>query len=78
MMAVEWIWEIPIVYQANCMVIKMKNFSLHILHLASAFICTSESHLFKLQVSYTTNDKILLKEQLAAVEKNYNIQRKFL
>ena len=77
MMAVEWIWEIPIVYQANCMVIKMKNFSLHILHLASAFICTSESHLFYL-VSYTTNDKILLKEQLAAVEKNYNIQRKFL
>ena len=65
-------------YQANCMVIKMKNFLLHILHLASAFICTSESHLFKLQVSYTTNDKILLKEQLAAVEKNYNIQRKFL
>ena len=59
------------------MVIKMKNFSLHILHLASAFICTSESHLFYL-VSYTTNDKILLKEQLAAVEKNYNVQRKFL
>ena len=25
-------------YQANCVVIKMKNFLLHILHLASAFI----------------------------------------
>lgn len=70
------------VYQANSTVIKMKNFSLHILHLhvASAFMCTSKSDIYSdfkfpaLQMTKFSN----LKEQLAAVEKNYKIQRKFL